>query len=157
MDIKHRKERLQYLMEREHQKNNRLITSPLFDECIKALGKQTVIFSSEKSEGIFEEFCAEYKITSYGRIEWSSYDFFEITGEALQNNKILMDSSTQTFVLWSHGKDPVIQTTIKSVIENLDDITAVSSDVWLYQPHLFVIEIFHDGIIRGVYFERTRS
>lgn len=63
MDTKHRKDRLQYLLQRQDKKNRRIITSSLFDECIQTLGKQTIIFSSEKSKEIYKDFSAKYKIT----------------------------------------------------------------------------------------------
>ncbi|WP_313642077.1 hypothetical protein [Paenibacillus sp.] len=149
MDTKHRKDRLQYLLQHQDNKNRRIITSSLFDECIQTLGKQTIIFSSEKSKEIYKDFSAEYKITFYGRIEWSNYDFIEITAEVIENNKTYIDSSNEMYVLWSHGEDPVVQTTLESALENLSNITAVSPDVWFYRPNEFVIEIFHDGVIRG--------
>jgi hypothetical protein len=149
MDTKHRKDRLQYLLQRQDKKNKRSITSSLFDECIQTLGKQTIILSSEKSKEIYKDFSAEYKITFYGRIEWSNYGFIELTTEIIENIKTYIDISKEMFVLWSHSEDPVIQITLESALKNLNDVTAVSPDIWLYRPNEFVIEIFHDGVIRG--------
>ncbi|MEK3662173.1 hypothetical protein NSQ29_21610 [Paenibacillus sp. FSL F4-0236] len=149
MDTKHRQDRLQYLLQHQDKKNKKIITSSLFDECIQTLGKQTLIFSSEKSKEIYKDFSAEYEITFYGRIEWSNYDFIEITAEVIENNTRYIDRSNEMYVLWSHGENPVIQTTLESALKNLNNITAVSPDIWFYRPNEFVIEIFHDGVIRG--------
>ncbi|WP_440961562.1 hypothetical protein ACN6KS_05855 [Paenibacillus nitricinens] len=110
---------------------------------------ETIIFSSEKSKEIYKGFNTEYKITFYGRIEWSNYDFIELTAEIIENIKTYIDCSNEMYVLWSHSEDPVIQNTLESALKNLNDVTAVSPDVWLYRPNEFVIEIFHDGVIRG--------
>ncbi|MNC49980.1 hypothetical protein D3C81_1088690 [compost metagenome] len=148
MDAKDRKKRLQLLLERQAIINKNAQINPCFEECIDALGENTIIYSQDKSQKIYKDFSSEYKITFYGRIQWSAYDYSEINAKDIKNNKVGIDSANEAYVLWSHGSDPVIRTTLKAAFNNFDLLSALSPDIWLYEPHKFVIEIFHDGIMR---------
>ncbi|AIQ14294.1 CDI toxin immunity protein [Paenibacillus durus] len=146
MDAKSRKAKLQLLLERQKLKAQKKGTSSFFDECMEALGEGTVIFSNEKTEEIYTAFQNEYQITFFGRIDWTKYEFEEIDLKTLETLYLMKDE--EGYVLWSHGFDPVIQAKMNKIIENINEVTAVSPDVWLYKENNYVIEIFHDGIIR---------
>ena len=45
---------------------------PLFLECVNALGKGVIIYSTEKSEERYCSFQKEVPFTFYGRIEWDT-------------------------------------------------------------------------------------
>ncbi|WP_428829526.1 CDI toxin immunity protein [Paenibacillus durus] len=51
------------------------------------------------------------------------------------------------YIVWSHGTNPVLEAGLEKIIKNIDDVTAVSPDVWLYKPNKYVIEFFHEGTI----------
>lgn len=141
-----RKKKLQNLLERHKQKIQVKETSSLFNECIAELGEDTIIFSKEKSAEIYKSFENEFKITFYGRVEWTLCEYEELDLYTLRTTYANKDENYN--ILWSHGSDPVIQASIKKVLEHLDDVTAVSPDIWLYKENECMIEIFHDGIIR---------
>ncbi len=48
---------------------------------------------------------------------------------------------------WSNGNFPVLKTEFDNILRALHDLTAVSSDTFLYVPHKYVIEIYHEGEI----------
>ncbi|AIQ14302.1 CDI toxin immunity protein [Paenibacillus durus] len=146
MDAKSRKVKLQLLLERQKLKAQKNKTSLFFDECIEALGEGTVIFSNEKTEEIYSAFQNEYQITFYGRIDWTKYEFEEIDLKTLETLYLMKDEIV--YILWSHDFNPSIQVKINRILENINEVTAVSPDVWLYKENEYVIEIFHDGIIR---------
>ena len=130
MDAIERKEKLQNLLDTHKLKNQVKETSSLFNECIAELGEDTIIFSKEKSAEIYKAFENEFKITFYGRVEWSLYEYEEIDLYRLRTTYANKDETYN--ILWSHGSDPVIQTSINKVLEHLDDVTAVSPDIWIY-------------------------
>ena len=47
----------------------------------------------------------------------------------------------------SYGNYPDIKTRFEKVTHAFDDLTAVSSDTYLYIPMKYVIEIYHEGEI----------
>ncbi|WP_425464152.1 hypothetical protein [Paenibacillus rhizophilus] len=50
--------------------------------------------------------------------------------------------------MWSHDFDPVLRAKMNRIIENINEATAISPDVWLYKENNYVIEILHNGLIR---------
>ncbi|WP_237071922.1 hypothetical protein [Priestia flexa] len=57
--------------------------------------------------------------------------------------------SNVVYVIWDEGTLPIIQTTLDKVLKDIDDVTAVSFDTWIFSPSTgYVIEIFHDGEVR---------
>lgn len=146
MDEKGRKLKLQTLLERQKLKDQAKHTSLLFDECIAALGDGTIILSKEKTGELYKAFESEFNVTFFGRVEWSLYEYEEMDIDTLKAN--FANEDKILYLIWSHGSDPVIQVSVKKVLEHLDDVTAVSPDIWLYSENGCMIEIFHDGIIR---------
>lgn len=146
MDAKNSKLRLQTLLGRQKIKSQKKETSVLFDECIAELGDETIIFSNERTSEIYRLFKCEFKFTFYGRIDWSLYEYEEIDINTLRN--FYADNDDICYVIWSHGSDAVIQANINKVLEHLDEVTAVSPDVWLFKENEYLVELFHDGIIR---------
>ena len=149
MDVDERKKRIQTLLERQKLKNNKTLYSSFFEECLIILGNEVIVFSQEKSEEIYRKFEEEYSFTPYGRIDWKNDEYHETTIEEL--NKSFYDEAERCLVIWSHGTDPVIEAKIIEIINNIDSLTMVSPDVWLYKEKDYVIELFHDGIIRKAY------
>lgn len=151
MDAKTRSQRLKILLDRQSLMNQKYNPSTLFIECIEALGDNTIIFSPDKTKEIYNNFTNEYEVTFYGRIEWTKYTYEEINIEAVTRLEVFSGiQDNDVYILWSHGDDPVIQTTIRNAFIHIEELASVTSDVWLYKPSKYVIEIFHDGIIRKV-------
>lgn len=108
--------------------------------------------NGQKKYKLFE---AEFKINLYGRIEWDSYKAYEEMDENTFGNRY-MNQEEYYYILWSHGSDPVIKARLNQIVKNLEDVTAVSPDIWIYREERQVIEIFHDGIVRVMQKERMR-
>ncbi|BCG60808.1 CDI toxin immunity protein [Paenibacillus sp. URB8-2] len=149
MDVNERRNRLQYLLERQKSKNKKKMSNSLFEECLVALGDEVAIYSQQKTEEIYQKFEEEYPFTTYGRIDWKNKQYQEITIEDL--NKNLTDLEERCLIVWSHGEEPVIEAKLVEILKNIDDVTAVSPDVWIYKENDYVIELFHDGMIRKGY------
>lgn len=119
--------------------------------CLKnalvALGSDVIVLSDKKSKEIYRSFEEELKITFYGRIEWDLYEEYEEIDENTFENRYANQEESH-YLLWGHGSDPVIEAKMNQIVRSLDDVTAISPDVWIYQKNRQVIEIFHDGIIR---------
>nr|WP_227495998.1 hypothetical protein [Bacillus mycoides] len=54
---------------------------------------------------------------------------------------------SKVYVLWSTGTVPVLYTNLNNALHNIDDVTAVGSDTYLFCPNNFVIEFYHEGEI----------
>jgi len=148
-----RKIKLARLLE-QHRRKIKSDYSVLFNECITSLGEGTMIVGQENSDLIYKEFQEHFEITYYGRINSEAHIFEEITISYLE---LSLAEDEICYILWSHGNDPVIQVNIHKAIKKLDDVLAVSPDVWLYKSNEYVIEIFHDGVIRKIYKNKSRS
>ncbi|WP_456318727.1 CDI toxin immunity protein [Cohnella fermenti] len=117
----------------------------MFNECIASLGKEIIIYSQERSDQIYNDMQEQFEFTFYGRVNSEVYMFEELNKNHLSNT---ITKNERCFVLWSHGNDPVIEVNIKEALEKLEDILAVSPDVWLFRTGEYLIEYFHDGVIR---------
>lgn len=143
-----RKRKLEVLLERNKWRNEEQDKNVLFEECLVALGSEVIVLDDKKSKEIYRKFEREFKVTFYGQIEWNFYGEYEEMDEKIFKNRYRDEE--RYYLLWSHGSAPVIEAKISQIIESLDDVTAVSPDVWIYKENKQVIEIFHDGIIRGI-------
>lgn len=138
----------------QHRRKNKNDYSVLFNECITSLGAGTMIVSQEKSDLIYKELQEHFEFTFYGRINPEGHIFEELI---LSNLDRSIAKDEMCYILWSHGNDPVIQVNIYQVIKKIDDVLAVSPDVWLYKINEYVIEIFHNGVIRKIYKNKSES
>lgn len=128
----------------------------LFEECIEALTNEgeVTILSHEQSKNVehsfeesipFDDSFVHYKIDfSQMPRKKEIIDVAEdILGE-LQKNGVDIDE--QVYVIWSDPTLPVIRTTIKSVINVIHDVLAVSADTWIFCPkERYVVEFYHEG------------
>ncbi|MED4590105.1 MULTISPECIES: CDI toxin immunity protein [Priestia] len=124
----------------------------LFDECIEALGEDVHVFSDNNREQILSNFESSFPF-KWGRIEWEKVSnnaevntVDEIISFLDQNAN---EYSNVVYVIWDEGTLPIIQTTLDKVLKDIDDVTAVSFDTWIFSLSTgYVIEIFHDGEVR---------
>lgn len=124
----------------------------LLKECIEALGNKCEIKASSETVSIFNEFKKRFPLTAWGRIDWSqtkvikkgvySYEFIPKILEVFTNQQ------TDVLILWDEATLPVIKSKLDLVISVIDDVTAVSSNTWIYAlSENKVVEFFHDGNI----------
>lgn len=119
----------------------------LFDECIEALGNNAVLLSEEESRNVFQQFQAKYPLNSFLKIKWEDYDnkrIFKHSNEIITEVK----EDISVYIIWDNARLPVLESDLGSVLQVIDDVTAVSFDTWIYNPEKnFLIEFHHDGKI----------
>ncbi|MEK4063789.1 MULTISPECIES: CDI toxin immunity protein [unclassified Paenibacillus] len=123
----------------------------LFEECIQALGDGTEIVTIQKTEELFNHLVSWFPVTSWGRINWDNISRrYEISKPqeviSIIKNELNGDFNSKVFLLWNYTDAPSIYTELSQVLNNIDDVTAVGSDTWIFCPSSgYVIEYFHEG------------
>jgi len=127
----------------------------LFEECIEALTNEgeVTILSHEQSKNVessfekripFDYSFVHYKIDFSQMLRKKEIEMVEDILDELQKNEVDIDE--QVYVIWSDPTLPVIKTTIKSVINVIYDVLAVSADTWIFCPkERYVVEFYHEG------------
>lgn len=116
----------------------------LFMECIELL-KDCLVLSKEESEELFHDLQMRVSFKN-GRIDWKKVAIcsrisVEKLKEKIKNNK-------QYYVLWDSYDVPCVYSELQTIINNLNDILAVSSNTWLLSERKDeVIEFYHEGEI----------
>lgn len=124
----------------------------LFEECLEALKEKNNIMGIFETNKLFNELKREFPMTSYGRIDWSkstalnqgvySCDYFE------QILSSIKDKKQNVIILWDESTLPAIESTLETVFNVIDDVTAVAFNTWIYlRKSKKVIEFYHDGSI----------
>ena len=130
----------------------------LYEECIEALGDNLVIYSEEDSINIFNKFENSFPMyyiadSILSRIDWNKiylkYTIKHNLEELLTKiEKHYKENDFEVYILWNEANLPVLKTTLKKVLLNIDDVTAVGFDTWIFcESNNYVIEFFHDGEI----------
>lgn len=143
-----RKWRLEQLLHKQKAKE-RVEYSGLFNECVEALGEDTIILSESASGKMMDELVHAYPIASWGRIDWSKVSKkYEVALTdvlpTLKDNNINIE--TPIYLLWS-GNHPALQTELSKIINSIEDVLAVDFDTYIFCPEQYVIEFYHDGQI----------
>ena len=123
----------------------------LFDECVEALFPNVEILSEDMSTKVARNMINIFPFSKYGRVEWSDVnDKKEIVNQEVI--KSLVDISEDIYIIWDDASCRVIKSNLKVVLENIDDVVAVSFDTWLMQVEgKYVIEYHHNGNINIAY------
>ncbi|WOA66687.1 hypothetical protein RVY75_29690 (plasmid) [Bacillus mycoides] len=125
----------------------------LLEECIEALDVDIEILENTQGKMIVKSFENTFPITSWGRVDWSNIQNY---GDLYNEDKIKVYLqncfgiySQTVYIIWDNARVPIIKTNLHQVLKVIDDVTAVSSDTWIYSPDMgYVIEYHHDGDIR---------
>ena len=122
----------------------------LFDECISVLNKNCEVLSQEETSQLIKEFSDIYPITFYGRIDWQKVSLkisIKLLSEIFQSLKMHhKDLTAPIYIFWDSGPFSAVKSSLDIALDNIDDITAVSFDTWIYCPtEGWVIELYHDG------------
>ena len=110
--------------------------SVLFDEASAAL-KEVRVLADEESRKVMGQFVSSFPIRTSGNggIDWNKVDKKVLLNciEEIKNqiNLTLTDSC---FVIWNDAAHPIIETTVESIMNAFDDVTAVSFDTWIFIP-----------------------
>jgi len=125
----------------------------LFDECIEALKKvgEVIVLSEEETNEIINEF--EESVPSdplVARVDFTQIsrkkeivDDEDILEELYKNN---VNVNEPVYVFWNDADLPAIQTSIKNVINVIEDVISVSFDTYIFCPkERYVVEYYHEG------------
>ncbi|SFT03050.1 hypothetical protein [Marininema halotolerans] len=117
----------------------------LYEECLEALGEGVEILSKKDSEEIFEWFESNFFI-SYGRIDWEKSKGLTLINSLEELPKCIQNE--MVFILWDEADTPVLKANFRTVLDVIDDVTAVSFDTWLVgRDSGYVVEYHHEGDI----------
>ncbi len=114
---------------------------------MEALGRGTVVYDDETSKAIVHDMCAAFPITMWARIDW---DLIVEKQDIVALDMISgLLSRKWCYVIWDDGSLPVVKANVQSIIENIDDVTAVSFDTWLCDLEFQkIVEFYHEGEVR---------
>jgi len=125
----------------------------LFDECIEALKKvgEVIVLSEEETNEIINEF--EESVPSdplVARVDFTQIsrkkeivDDEDILEELYKNN---VNVNEPVYVFWNDADLPAIQTSIKNVINVIEDVISVSFDTYIFCPkERYFVEYYHEG------------
>ena len=125
-----------------------------FDECLEVLGKQASIIENKenKSQKIIKELEKKFPISVSGRIAWDKInkkeEIISIKSFVSKLKQIGKFSSNLVYIIWDNAEIPVVKSSLMPILENIDDITAVSFYVWIFDPSAgWVAELHNDGTI----------
>lgn len=121
----------------------------LFEECLQVLGKNAEVLSTEETNNTFKIFTNLFPMTSWGRVDWekvdNTIDINEIGSieEYLYNyNKL----DRTVILLWDEASLPAVRTDLDTIVNNIDDVIAVSFNTWIFSPELkYLIEFYHEN------------
>lgn len=119
-------------------------SNTLFCECIDLL-EECQILSLEETEMLFEQLQDIFPITNYGCIDWKLVkncseikDIFDIYN--------FCEKRSKWYILWNQEDIPSISCKLEIIVENIEDVLAVSFDTWLLSKDKSqVIEFYHEG------------
>ncbi len=117
----------------------------LLQECLVALNKNQYTLNDKEEKLVFEMFNVKVPTLEWGRVDWrniNSYNKIENVFQLLDRIK-----NNEYYIIWGKGL-PILKSNIDSIIDCIDDITAVSFDTWLFATNYSeIIEFYHEGEI----------
>ncbi|MBN2908783.1 hypothetical protein JQC72_04505 [Polycladomyces sp. WAk] len=124
----------------------------LFEECIHALGENCKVLSKEETNRLFSKLGEKFPFTSWGRIDWEKVDnrlYLASSDEIIRYFKRETNPFNGiVYIIWDEAALPAVKSDLQTILQVIDDVTAVSFDTWLYCPSdEYVIEFYHEGEI----------
>lgn len=110
--------------------------SVLFDEALDAL-KEVRILADEESRKVMDQFVSSFPIRTSGSggIDWNKVDKKVLLNCIEETkNQINLTLTDSCFIIWNDAAYPIIETTVESIVNAFDDVTAVSFDTWIFIP-----------------------
>ena len=129
--------------------------SVLFDEASAAL-KEVRILADEESRKVMDQFVSSFPIRTSGSggIDWNKVDK-KVRLNCIEEikNQINLTLTDSCFVIWNDAAYPIIETTVESIVNAFDDVTAVSFDTWIFiSKNNNVIESTPSGLRMSTFF-----
>ncbi|WP_139691757.1 CDI toxin immunity protein [Sporolactobacillus terrae] len=125
----------------------------LFDECIETLHGDASLLTDQNKDKVLKALESYFPFTEWGRIDWEKVHCHAEVTTTEEIVSFLDEHTSQhnyaIYIIWNEEALPILQSDLEQVLKSIDDVIAVSFDTWLFSPSSgFVIEIFHDGIVR---------
>lgn len=118
----------------------------LLQECMEVLKNNIYILSEDEQKNMEEVFFDTIPFTNWGRVDWSVIKNKKNIKSIEKLSEIKNDE--ELYIIWSDPDLPIIKSNANAIFSNLDDITAVSFDTWLFSiDRKLIIEFYHDGDI----------
>ncbi len=113
----------------------------LFEECIAVLKNYSIVEDNK----LIDQILSNLNLTFYGQIDFSKYtDSHEVS----LNEIHMLPGEKEYYIIWTDAEIPIIKCNIDDILDNIDDVLAVSFDTWLISVDMKrIIEFYHEGII----------
>lgn len=125
--------------------------SVLYEECLMALSDNVTAMGLNQSKIHADEFFEIFPLTSWGSVKWIEKEILFQSSDFQSFYSFLLDYdllNEECFVLWGDPTLPIIITNLLLLVRNIDDVTAVSFDTFIFiKEKCIFIEIRHDGTI----------
>lgn len=117
----------------------------LFDECKEALSKDFAIIPKELNDDIIA-ILSQFPFSN-GNLIWSDIDYKDYADiyELLKNSVI---KDLKVFVIADNQDIPIFQTNLKLLAENIYDVTALSSKLFIFNHSIIIQPLFPTEMIR---------
>lgn len=123
----------------------------LLEECIKALGGEANILNDSQGDLISDTLNDKFHFGSHG-VNLTKYKNAIPLGSIHDVDEAIRNTSC--FIIWDEYSLPVVKSNISIIWENIDDVTAVSFDTYIFDVDFnWLIEFHHEGKITLVYNE----
>ena len=118
----------------------------LLEECIEALGNNIYILNGDEELTIEDKFYDIIPLTTWGRIDWDKFKNIASIKNSADLNQV--DENKVFYIIWGDVDMPIIKSELVNILNNLDDVLAVSFDTWLLaEDESIVIEFYHESEI----------
>lgn len=118
----------------------------LYKECIASL-KECNVLSLEESKVLYDQFKNNFSITSSGCIKWKCVKE-NVVIECISEISHMVNVFQEYYILWDQIDLPCVSCKLITIIENIEDVLAVSFNTWLLsKDKREVIEFHHEGKI----------
>ncbi len=116
----------------------------LFEECREALKQDfTMVDDEQKATELLQTFPLKNNYMVWTNIDYKDYDCMK---ELLSD--FLSLSASSFYVLADSENVPIFKSNLKLVIENIDDVSALSSKVFIFDENIVIEPLFPTYTLR---------
>ena len=115
----------------------------LLEECLNALGNDICILTGDEKLAMENKFYDIVPLTTWGRIDWGKFKKIKEVKKLEDLN--LIDGDRKYYIIWGDTEKPIIKSRLANILNNLDDVLAVSFDTWILDTdESMVLEFYHE-------------
>lgn len=118
---------------------------PLFEECKEALGADFTMIEGKEEKYVLDVLY-QYRLLN-GNISWSQmvYSDYESIDELVRVNSL---KDNEVFILADDACIPIFKSSLKAIAENIDDVTALSPKLFIFNDNVILQPLFSSEVIR---------